>query len=373
MRVRVLADDLTGAADAAIAFAGGRPRLALHTATALWQSDQAVVALDTAARDAGAAVASASAARLAGGLMSADIAMKKIDSLLRGPIRAEIQALRTAMPTARIVVAPAFPALGRTTRDGMQHVDGTALGPGRGDLTGLLAPLPTVTVGLSGVRAGTLAHEADAAGEAVICADAETDDDLDAVVAACGRLGGPVLWVGSGGLAHALARAAMPARRPPPVIAAGRFLAVIGSACPLAARQAAALPAQHIDIPVDDLAAEPWAERIGQAVRAGDTVVRVVGPVDPSAAATVSGRLAAVVTPAVADVSLLMLTGGATARAILVRCGCTELELLSETEPGVVLSAPAAGLFPHVLTKAGAFGDDHTLARALKQVRKEKQ
>ena len=50
--------------------------------------------------------------------------MKKVDSTLRGPLAAEIEAALAASGRTRAVVAPAFPATGRTTVGGVQHLDG---------------------------------------------------------------------------------------------------------------------------------------------------------------------------------------------------------------------------------------------------------
>src|SRR5205814_4669044 len=51
---------------------------------------------------------------------------KKIDSMLRGHPRAELLALMAALGESRGVVAPAFPAEGRTTRDGRQYIAGAS-------------------------------------------------------------------------------------------------------------------------------------------------------------------------------------------------------------------------------------------------------
>ncbi|TDG28557.1 hypothetical protein E2C05_20335, partial [Paracraurococcus ruber] len=61
-------------------------------------------------------------------------------------------------------------------------------------------------------------------------------------------------------------------------------------------------------------------------------------------------------------------TGGETARALLVAAGVPALRLAGEVEAGVPLAAalgagPVRGL--PVITKAGAFGTEETLARCL--------
>ena len=104
------------------------------------------------------------------------------------------------------------------------------------------------------------------------------------------------------------------------------------------------------------------------ALETGDVVVTVDGPVDPSVARRLNTALAEVCAPAASGASLLVLTGGETARAVLSRRGVTGLRLLNELEPGVVLARtePHPG---HVITKAGGFGTRETLHRAISAVR----
>ena len=52
---------------------------------------------------------------------------KKIDSTLRGNITAELFALMEAFEVQRALVAPAFPAQGRTTVHGRQFINGEPL------------------------------------------------------------------------------------------------------------------------------------------------------------------------------------------------------------------------------------------------------
>jgi uncharacterized protein YgbK (DUF1537 family) len=52
---------------------------------------------------------------------------KKTDSTLRGNISSELKALSQLFPDWRIGYAPAYPALGRTVKDGILYVDGVAV------------------------------------------------------------------------------------------------------------------------------------------------------------------------------------------------------------------------------------------------------
>ena len=147
-----VADDLSGAVEAASVLGARRVVLGPRDA------HDGVVDLDS--RE----LAPEEAARRVRAL-DGRIAFKKIDSLLRGNVKAEIEAL-----TGDVIVAPALPVEGRTVRGGVLHVHGV--------------PHPSH---------GLTLH------------DAETDEDLDAIVAAAPP----------GAIARRLGRARGGARPPP--------------------------------------------------------------------------------------------------------------------------------------------------------------
>src|ERR1700759_3051324 len=119
MSLKLLADDLTGALDTAAEFVG-----VVGPFDVVWSAgqvgDTASVAIDSGTRERGAEEAFAIVSELAPLLDGAEIAYKKIDSLLRGPWVAELDAcLRTGAWDA-CIVAPAFPHQGRVTRNNRQ-------------------------------------------------------------------------------------------------------------------------------------------------------------------------------------------------------------------------------------------------------------
>ena len=167
--------------------------------------DVDAVVADTDSRGLAAADAAARVRVAAGALAGAPILMKKLDSTLRGPLAAELEAALASGGRRAAVVAPAFPATGRTTVGGVQLVDGEPVHRTRfahdpvtpvleGDLVRLL--------GARHVAAGASPAAALAAGGFVVC-DAETDADLEALVRAVPDPSS-VLWAGSAGLAAAL-------------------------------------------------------------------------------------------------------------------------------------------------------------------------
>ncbi|UTO67829.1 four-carbon acid sugar kinase family protein [Streptomyces rapamycinicus] len=144
--------------------------------------------------------------------------LKKIDSLLRGNVAAEIAAL--AEGGAGVVLAPALPIAGRVVRSGVVHIGGVPLHEGDAwraeavpppaSVAQALGGLPTAPIPLATVRSSrptllTALRAAATAGRVAIC-DAETDADLDAIVEASLADGPGMRLVGSGGLALALGR-----------------------------------------------------------------------------------------------------------------------------------------------------------------------
>ncbi|MGK3108423.1 four-carbon acid sugar kinase family protein [Streptomyces mordarskii] len=255
-RLLAIADDLSGAAEVAAALhsrttrsrvvlvrmsdavSGGEASSGVASALRPRHPGEATVLdLDSRYRPAAeAAEAVRDALRLSSPDGEADgndgdtLVLKKIDSLLRGNVAAEIAAL--AEGGAGVVLAPALPIAGRVVRSGVVHIGGVALHEGDawraetlpppGSVAQALGGLPIALIPLTTVRASPPAlraalRAAVAAGRVAIC-DAETDADLDAVVAASLAEGPRMRLVGSGGLAVALGRhltAALPATAAP--------------------------------------------------------------------------------------------------------------------------------------------------------------
>ena len=119
----IVADDLTGACDAGALFAGRAP-----VPVTVWPrravADAAVRVVDTETRAPDAPRKRPSALAAVGSHGRAGRRFKKIDSTLRGPIGAEVDALMRATGAATAIVCPAFPAQGRVVLDRLLLVDG---------------------------------------------------------------------------------------------------------------------------------------------------------------------------------------------------------------------------------------------------------
>jgi D-threonate/D-erythronate kinase len=124
----VIADDLSGAAElAGIAFAHG---LSAEVQTQWHQATGAqVIALDTDTRGVPAQEAAARVHHVAQQISAVQprLLFKKVDSVLRGNVRSEIEAILSATGQSHAVLAPANPSRGRVIQAGRYLVGGVPL------------------------------------------------------------------------------------------------------------------------------------------------------------------------------------------------------------------------------------------------------
>ncbi len=387
--VLAVADDLSGAAEAAAELAG----VPLHGEAALrravvqlaldlgpdWDGAEIVV-LDAHSRGLSAARLRDTvevAHRILSGSPSA-LRFKKIDSQLRGSTGAELQEWSRHGPVA---IAPALPSLGRVVVDGTLHLPATASGPARTvPVVGLTAGRRAELVPLDAVERGVGsvvdALERASASGGTLVVDATTDAHLDVLAAAL--LAVPaVLPAGSGGLAAAFGRAVggrrpAPFESPQPVRAERRIAVVAGSIDP-------ALPPQlehlrRLGIPVhvlggDDLDPGTWRRDL----EAGCAVF-AVAPDRPLAADPLASASALVdrLRPHLQEGDVdLVLTGGETARRMLDRLGETVLRPRRRVHGGAVVSLTGSGRL--VATRPGSFGGTDSLAAMIAVIRAERR
>ena len=124
--IAILADDLTSAGDGAAPFrqAGHDARILLTTTASVPRHAVGVSAVDLGSRvldEEAAALRTWRAARLFAG---SELLFKTVDSTLRGHVAAEVRAAWAGSRRRAVVIAPAFPAEGRVTVEGVQYVRG---------------------------------------------------------------------------------------------------------------------------------------------------------------------------------------------------------------------------------------------------------
>ena len=382
-RVLVLADDFTGANDAGVslaeagmsvevAFTAGQP----STARAL------ILNSDSRAMSAAAAADRVAALLRGAATFVPHWQVKKIDSTLRGNPGGELEAMMAAQGCRMAVVAPAYPAAGRHTRDGRCYVHGVPLDQtefasdpktpvSRAEISEIIAMQSRLPAALA-----TAGEE-----KRVLIVDAWEDSHLDQVIDAVAPHARETLLVGSAGLCEALARRLRRSEQ-------GPLLAVVGSMSEMAQRQVAALQVHSrvrvIEIDVEQTfsgSPKEEASRIAGALREGQHCVVTTRP-NQAARQGIEARcrerglsraaygehicawLADVTALVVAlcPPGALYLSGGDVAIAVAHALGATGFQIRGRVAECVPYGHFLGGRWSRpVMTKAGGFGTDTTL------------
>ncbi|MFC4563355.1 four-carbon acid sugar kinase family protein [Nocardiopsis mangrovi] len=423
-QVLVVADDLTGANATGARFARSGMRVATvapeHVHPASRDYDVVVANLDSRHLPAG------QAADLVADVIEAawpvGLVVKRTDTTLRGNIGAELEAAWRSVrertdPAVRVraLFAPAFPASGRVTVDGVQLLDGVplerteaAVDPLRPMVTSVVADivarqsdLAVRHVPIRRVTQDMLADALAAGDEPVVLCDALTEQHLSDIAAAAAevhRRDGTVWVAVDPGPAGALLADALRLRGR--AEAAGPLLAVVGSATELTRRQLDAVartgPVRFVDVDAarfaagdpghlaglaDDLARHldtavfPEVVVVRTATSARDVVQlpdadrrRLPGLLADLVAGVVHGAQSAGVAPP----SGLYTSGGDVTSAVLDALGARAFEVGGEVVPlavhGRLVGGPLDGI--PVVTKGGLIGDDTTLLDCLGKLRR---
>ncbi len=354
----LIADDLTGACDAAVHFAQrGWPATVLTSLDQRWDAVR-VLAVNAESRDLAPEEVPPLMAAIANSLPvhKAGVIFKKIDSTLRGSPGVEIRTAVEAFGCDVAVIIPAFPVMNRVVEDGrlrvtsepkFQPVDVAALLRAQG------------AIPCSHVQLGAIA-EAVEFGARFLTVDAITDTDLDRIAVETLLLDRRVLWAGSAGLASSLAWAltGIPERLPGDKPAGGAVLFCIGSDHPATLAQQARLIAERRAVLLD--AETAASECIAETLRRGEHVVLRI----PRAGVALEqiGRLVSG-----APAAALVLSGGDTASLMCRAAGARHIDLRYEIAPGIPWGVLKGGQFDKlpVATKAGGFGDPDALVQVV--------
>jgi uncharacterized protein YgbK (DUF1537 family) len=349
----ILADDLTGACDAAVAFTPVcdlvRVQINNESSNHSW-----IQATTTESRDLPVSEAEARIRSVAERLPTDTELFKKIDSVFRGNTAAEIAATLRYASFDLAVVAPAYPALGRTVRQGILHIHDASADQSL-PLVELLADagcsLTTLPADLAADDVAAALRSCLSKPKPAILCDAGSQDDLSRVVRATRSLGKHILWIGSGGLAHAIAEElprlhSKPAKHP----GTGHTIFFIGSPHPVTQTQVAHLRSDSAHSPSKD---PLYPVALGETTT--EDICRVVAENDP------------------AEIGCLFMTGGDTAHFVCRALGIHALRLEREFAPGVPLAVAEGGPFDGVpvVLKSGGFGEPDILCRLLETYRPE--
>ncbi len=288
MKVRIIADDFTSAADGLVGFAtrfggagvaipGGRS--GPNTRAPFARS------VDTDSRVCSNKPAAERLAIWAVAWRDADILLKQFDSTLRGPLASECLAAWRSSGRRPTLVAPAFPAAGRTTQHGRVLIDETRVSRTAFAHDPLTLASEDFLPALFAAHRIELAVASDATdvdrlfdlGQRAVVLDA-TDEAVLRAAASRFRGDRGILWAGSTGSARALADSLSATFAVPvDVQRALRPWVLLGSRHPASRREGARLAeagcqARLLTTPGDPI--DPKAAALQVAREAGDAVRR---------------------------------------------------------------------------------------------------
>lgn len=393
--VVIIADDLTGAMDAAVPFA--RRGLTVRVFSQFEHYDETehrgdVLSISTNSRhlppdQAGARITEV-AALIAG--LRPEILIKKIDSTLRGNVVVESIGLMQERGLAAALVCPAVPSQGRSMVDGMLYLDGIPLQdtPIGKDLRSAPPSEPLATQFQQHVpnwrvvqeKPGIATREIHGGTDPLVCVgDAASEEDLQRLLLPRRGTFAKTLFIGASGLTEAVAEkyfGPVTQAAPLPASQGGSVLFVIGSLAPETGMQHQLL-LQHGDIDQFVVEVSSPVQQLpgGRTSSAGRRAIPIVlkapavnesSPHDPEHIVEALGA-AAVDVVKNHRIDMLVATGGDTVEALLARFGIAYIEVMGEVEPGVVygvVETAGAGRYT-IVTKAGGFGKPDLFIRIL--------
>jgi uncharacterized protein YgbK (DUF1537 family) len=425
IKLAVIADDLTGANDTAVQFsrygmqtyvlldASGGSELPDETDVVVLDTDSRAVPTDTAYKRVKTACEAVKAKGVA-------YLYKKVDSTLRGNLGAEIDAFVDVFKPSLVVIAPAFPQTNRITVGGYHLLNGLPVAmteisrDPKAPVKESLLPelLRHQTKHLIGHIALNIVLESPQAinkavaeclakGQTWIVFDAVTEDNLLNIAKATAGYEN-VLWVGSAGLAKTLSEHynwqaggntnLETGSDGPALVVAGSVSqvtrgqvqkllqntsvkAVIVDVEAVLAREeqeiercvqeAAGLLDANYDVVITSAISE---DAVSKAVKAGSSC-----GLDQIAVSNKVAHALGAITAVLANKKLagMVLTGGDTAINACRALGASSLKIFQEVAPGIPLGQLGNGQFAgvRVVTKAGAFGDEQALVKAVQTIK----
>jgi uncharacterized protein YgbK (DUF1537 family) len=384
--IGVIADDLTGAAElGALGW-----RLGLQTEVQFAGEsvhDAELVCVDTDSRSCDEKEAAARAAAVARTLLQAGATFiyKKVDSVLRGQVTAEVEAILQQAGLSLALLIPANPALGRIISNGHYFVDGRSLEqtefsadpqyPRRSRAVRELIAAPTTVPLHTGTPKDPLPHSGIVLGDAVNAADLQSwaGKRTPRILPA-----GGVEFFGAI-LASTLGLPSCPGKIRPVHQPAARELFVCGTTSRSSLefiRIAREQQTPVFGLPPELAGGEDWErarlqDLASQAAAAFSACSRIIVTIglpamkDRSVSQRLHQRLATLAHAIWSQTACdhIYAEGGATAREVLRQMGWTRMKVLGEAGPGIATLGSANDAGPRITMKPGSYVWPQTISR----------
>lgn len=365
VRIFIVADDLTGACDVAAPFAMCGEKVEVQITSKQPHPSTTVVAINTESRD---TPESTSLLKLDATLrrlpFSADTTvLKKVDSLCRGNTFFEIRAISSRFPEHLIFFAPSYPSLGRSVTSGYLHLDSMS-----GNDLNIAECLDSKHIAHSILpecidSEAKMVHIQSAInnGTRFFLCDASTDAGMRSIVQAALSLNRRLIWIGSGGLAHAIANTCCDKRSTAPCWTPRNetFLLCIGSDHITTKRQI-----EHAIHYINDIIC---IEKIKYDTEAFSSHLKnrkpIIWSIDPEL--NIAAIRDTLIQASNYSRTTVLLSGGDTAAKVCNAMEVQSIFIAGELLPGIPWGIISGGKFDgmRIITKSGAFGKADALTR----------
>lgn len=385
MAIVIIADDLSGAAElAGIAFARG------YTAEVQRQFDPAsvaeVIAVDTDSRGLSPEIAADRVRVATRSIMASRPAwiFKKVDSILRGNVRAEIEAVLKQTGLQRALLVPANPSRGRTLSGGQCLIDTQPL-----DQTPLAHdpehPRRTAAVidllGTGRVAVHLVAPRTEPPRRGIVVPDEV--QDVNQLQGLAGQYGPETLPSGAADFFTTLlmqrgrrttaqdkAQHGLALHLPALMVCGSRTAwPQRSSECLLAGVSVRTFPPLYEGASTSDIAVHACAAIAAKRMASARKLLMGVGPIESAASpAELLSRLASLAASTLEQtpVATLLLEGGATAAAVVQRLGWTRFTVVDAAPAGIGILRPlGVADAPHVWIKPGSYAWPEEVWRSL--------
>lgn len=394
LKILITADDITGTLDTGAQFARrGIPTEVLElpiTAEQLQSCTADVAVINTETRHVSVQQAYDILYDICHKAVQAGVPIlyKKTDSALRGHLGAELEAASKALGGETALFFPAYPEMGRTTRDGCQYIYGVPLAQSafaKDDLNPMhssrVADILHVETALPVEEISGTDCSLPQGGIAVV--DAVTEEELDAAAARYIRPqpGKTVLIAGCAGLAKAVSRqmrggreAVGPEMKEKLFILCGTGNAVTQAQVQCAQRQGFTRISFGIGELIADCKSDSCTEkleRVQQALRDGLDLIVDIAKTDasfghiPDLSSRIVAGLSAIAVSCgelLEDYTLFM-TGGDTLSAYMRCSGCRKVAIIGEILPGMPVNRFTFGESSrYVISKSGGYGSEDVIS-----------
>lgn len=327
-----------------------------------------------------------------------DLVYKKMDSTLRGNVAEEIKAVFDVYRPDKIIFAPAFPEIGRTTVDGIQKLNGLSLSETE-FACDPLSPVKqdNIKIMMQEFCGDEVQHHRveeleqqvfDFGNKCCHVFDGQTYDHLRILVKKGVQYQGKILWVGSAGLAQVLFDVLLPVK--PTLSILGSLSEVSLNQLKYAEKKGVCIIKMTYREMMDEELISQVVEKIISRLDGNKDVIltaarsrddyneaiayaKKMNVSESDCSQNIQNKLSKVARQVVdkRQVSGLFMTGGATAVSVMKALESAGVTIKAELLTGMVLSELNDGPFKKlpIITKAGAFGHEEDIVHALKKLK----